>query len=814
MLKKVGGESVVCATSASASFLEIQDFGGVWCTTCARSAASHSVMRDGISCKGQTLTKNNNTCGLQNSQITSKPDSVNLGNGSILALGNIVQNNGLSYLPHPHTDLMDGICGQPKLEASCPQQALGLGFPDDSYGLNGPAVCAPANEDKNNTVVKDIRGPQIPSLNINLQSPSKTSNFAISFLSGVEDGDKSRPALCQSGQKPRHILPKPPKSNPSKGVDASKVPYTPMRVARPPAEGRLKNQLLPRYWPRITDQELQKLSGELNSTIVPLFEKILSASDASRIGRLVLPKACAETYFPSINHSEGLPLKVQDVKGNEWTFQFRFWPNNNSRMYVLEGVTPCIQAMELQAGDTVTFSRIDPGGKLVIGYRKASNALEIQETQTSLVNPNGVPSGESLCHDVTDGLATDNGPSGLHLTRDLENHLTFLPEQLETLNGDTVLNKYEKLSMASKDASQQPNLAPLKKRMRDISSKSKRSIMHNEDAVEIRLSWEDTQDLLRPPPNAEPNIVLVEDIEFEEYNEPPVFGKRTYFTAARLSGVQEQWAQCDNCSKWRKLPADVRLPPKWTCSSNIWDLSRSSCDTLEEMSSKELESVFRFKKDFKKQKVLESPESFIRYESSGLDALATAATLGDHAEPSAGATTRHPRHRPGCSCIVCIQPPSGKGKHKSSCVCNVCLTVKRRFKTLMMRKKKRQCERDAELAKQKSHDRPIKGSPPVKNPSTDGVIVDEVCPKNDILVKKQSVGESCSKDGIDLNCHPIREDGSKGVVQPSKASTSPAQTAKDPSDIYMNPNELGNLLQKQPTNNDSSHQEANDVCPL
>lgn len=34
----------------------------------------------------------------------------------------------------------------------------------------------------------------------------------------------------------------------------------------------------------------------LNSTIVPLFEKVLSASDAGRIGRLVLPKACAEVY--------------------------------------------------------------------------------------------------------------------------------------------------------------------------------------------------------------------------------------------------------------------------------------------------------------------------------------------------------------------------------------------------------------------------------------------------------------------------------------------------------------------------------------
>lgn len=36
------------------------------------------------------------------------------------------------------------------------------------------------------------------------------------------------------------------------------------------------------------------MSDSNKSTITPLFEKVLSASDAGRIGRLVLPKACAE----------------------------------------------------------------------------------------------------------------------------------------------------------------------------------------------------------------------------------------------------------------------------------------------------------------------------------------------------------------------------------------------------------------------------------------------------------------------------------------------------------------------------------------
>jgi hypothetical protein len=44
--------------------------------------------------------------------------------------------------------------------------------------------------------------------------------------------------------------------------DPTRDMFPHLRVARPPAEGRGRNQLLPRYWPRITDQELQQISGE------------------------------------------------------------------------------------------------------------------------------------------------------------------------------------------------------------------------------------------------------------------------------------------------------------------------------------------------------------------------------------------------------------------------------------------------------------------------------------------------------------------------------------------------------------------------
>ncbi|XP_076924085.1 B3 domain-containing transcription repressor VAL1-like [Bidens hawaiensis] len=238
---------------------------------------------------------------------------------------------------------------------------------------------------------------------------------------------------------------------------------------------------------------------------------------------------------------------------------------------------------------------------------------------------------------------------------------------------------------------------------------------------------------------------MIEDCEFEEYDEPPVFGKKTIFTT-NASGSQEQWGQCDDCYKWRKLPSDVLLPPKWTCADNVWDPDRCSCSAPEEMNAKGLERAFKFGKDFKARKL--EGKMIEEQEPSGLNALATAAvlgeTIGELGESSAaGATTRHPRHRPGCSCIVCIQPPSGKGKHKPNCFCNVCLTVRRRFKTLMLRKKKRLSDQEGVMAqKTVSALNTMAAAPGV------GAAIE------------MEVGESSGKGGqqLDLNCDPVKEE--------------------------------------------------------
>ncbi|KAF5790307.1 putative transcription factor B3-Domain family [Helianthus annuus] len=85
--------------------------------------------------------------------------------------------------------------------------------------------------------------------------------------------------------------------------------------------------------------------------VTPLFEKALSPTDAGTGGRLVLPKICAEKFFPSIDVAESIPMVVQDSEGKDWLFTLRTWPNNKSQMYYLEGFEPYVQSMKLVQGD-------------------------------------------------------------------------------------------------------------------------------------------------------------------------------------------------------------------------------------------------------------------------------------------------------------------------------------------------------------------------------------------------------------------------------------------------------------------------------
>lgn len=552
----------------------------------------------------------------------------------------------------------------------------------------------------------------------------------------------------------------PPPLTKQSHVDSQNVvdtpPETQLGNGKTRVDSRGRNNVLPRYWPQITDQELQQISGDSNLVATPLFEKILSASDAGRIGRLVLPKKCAEAYFPRISSPEGVPLRVQDCKGMEWVFQFRFWPNNNSRMYVLEGVTPCIQNMNLQAGDTVTFSRLDPDGKLVMGFRKTSIAPSSNQDNRKPKTGNGVPKNAGAIDTNT-------------------------------------WSEVDKLGYIAKDALKAKSscLTPSKRKNSVLALKNKRLQIDNEDLIELQITWEEAQGLLRPPPNYIPFSMDVDGQQFEEYEEAPIFGKPNILGIDSF-GENVQWAQCEECSKWRKLPVDALLPSKWTCSDNLWDPKRSSCSSDQEITDGQLQDMIHTRKSVASnvetksvKRVLDLVEG-----SEGLDTLANLAILAEvEATPSVQATTtKHPRHRPGCTCIVCIQPPSGKGpKHSDTCICNVCLTVRRRFRTLMERRAKRppECESGNIKKKQTKLGKPESTDDILTSTSANGKLDKELAVFGHAIDDYNLTNPSSPfKGGIDLNMRPEKEDES------SPRSGSLARFHRDSSELQLKQQKL------------------------
>ncbi|CAI5519539.1 unnamed protein product [Closterium sp. Naga37s-1] len=114
--------------------------------------------------------------------------------------------------------------------------------------------------------------------------------------------------------------------------------------------------------------------GSKSKSIGVLFEKLLTASDTSHLGRVVLPKVPAERFLPHVESKEGILIIVEDSIGGQWCFRYRFWPNNRSRMYVLEHAGDYIRKYGLTAGDTISFLRSE-FGHLMLKEQKAPPAV-------------------------------------------------------------------------------------------------------------------------------------------------------------------------------------------------------------------------------------------------------------------------------------------------------------------------------------------------------------------------------------------------------------------------------------------------------
>ncbi|KAL3647665.1 B3 domain-containing transcription factor abi3 [Castilleja foliolosa] len=64
----------------------------------------------------------------------------------------------------------------------------------------------------------------------------------------------------------------------------------------------------------------------------------------------------AERHLPELGSSDGITIPIEDiVTSRVWSMRYRFWPNNKSRMYVLENTGDFVRLNGLEEGDFIVL---------------------------------------------------------------------------------------------------------------------------------------------------------------------------------------------------------------------------------------------------------------------------------------------------------------------------------------------------------------------------------------------------------------------------------------------------------------------------
>ncbi|XP_010279455.1 PREDICTED: uncharacterized protein LOC104613375 isoform X2 [Nelumbo nucifera] len=107
-----------------------------------------------------------------------------------------------------------------------------------------------------------------------------------------------------------------------------------------------------------------------------LVQKELRNTDVGSLGRIVLPKKDAEANLPPLAVKDGLILQMEDmIYSVKWHFKYRFWPNNRSRMYVMENTGEFVKMHRLQAGDLFIIYKEESSGKYVVRGKNGKRTL-------------------------------------------------------------------------------------------------------------------------------------------------------------------------------------------------------------------------------------------------------------------------------------------------------------------------------------------------------------------------------------------------------------------------------------------------------
>ncbi|TMX05544.1 hypothetical protein EJD97_016651 [Solanum chilense] len=114
-----------------------------------------------------------------------------------------------------------------------------------------------------------------------------------------------------------------------------------------------------------------------------LVQKVLKQSDVGHLGRIVLPKKEAESHLPQLETRDGISIAMEDIGTSRvWNMKYRFWPNNKSRMYLLENTGDFVVANGLQEGDfIVIYADMKCGKYLIRGVKVRLNGAKSDGNQ-------------------------------------------------------------------------------------------------------------------------------------------------------------------------------------------------------------------------------------------------------------------------------------------------------------------------------------------------------------------------------------------------------------------------------------------------
>ncbi|XP_020228576.1 B3 domain-containing transcription factor ABI3 isoform X2 [Cajanus cajan] len=153
-------------------------------------------------------------------------------------------------------------------------------------------------------------------------------------------------------------------------------PLAPVAPAESPAADRSAMQTQNGHQGRAASDRRQGWKPEKNLRF--LLQKVLKQSDVGSLGRIVLPKKEAETHLPELEARDGISITMEDIGTSRvWNMRYRYWPNNKSRMYLLENTGDFVRANGLQEGDfIVIYSDVKCGKYMIRGVKVRQQGLK------------------------------------------------------------------------------------------------------------------------------------------------------------------------------------------------------------------------------------------------------------------------------------------------------------------------------------------------------------------------------------------------------------------------------------------------------